>query len=140
MKARIFANIPESSLERIVAENFEQQIIWKDDGKEFYLNGQLYDLVNTKQLNGKTVFFCINDTKEKHLLNEFAKVIKSENENGTGRNTGKHGVKFQQFEIISFAAQTEQASIPAKPAAFASYTASLISSILEINSPPPKRA
>lgn len=140
MKAQLFANLPESSLESIVLENNEAHIIWKDDGKEFYLNGELYDLVKTKDLNGKTILYSINDGKEKQILNEFAKTLRSQNDDGIGNKSGKHSIKFQVSEFTGFAEQPESIIHSTTISQFISYKVSLISSLLEITSPPPKRA
>ena len=68
-KANILAAIPLDALIRI-----EQQkgLQWEEDQKEFYLDGNLYDVVQIRQESDQTVYYCINDEKEKQLLNQWS--------------------------------------------------------------------
>ena len=45
-----------------------KNIFWEEEGKEFFFEGELYDLVNTKSIKGKIYFYCFNDGKEKELI------------------------------------------------------------------------
>src|SRR5689334_11952871 len=42
---------------------------WEND-KEFVYNGELYDVVKKKNVNGSLVIQCIKDKKETHLVND----------------------------------------------------------------------
>jgi hypothetical protein len=44
-------------------------IRWEDDN-EFYLNNEIYDLVKHEKVNGKDLLYCVNDSKEKQLINQ----------------------------------------------------------------------
>jgi hypothetical protein len=68
-KANALATIPLDALIRI-----EQQkgLQWEEDQKEFYLDGNLYDVVQIRQESDQTVYYCINDEKEKQLLNQWS--------------------------------------------------------------------
>lgn len=88
IKHALRASIPESSLEIISAT--DDQLQWQEAGKEFYYRGQLYDVVNIKVLHGKTFYYCINDTKEKQLLENLAKIVKSSREDGNRKNIVKY--------------------------------------------------
>ena len=78
MKAEIFNNLSVSatSFEVFISEEHGNNMQWKDDGKEFTLNGEMYDVAKVKKVNGKTVLYCVNDKKEKELLSNFIKAIK----------------------------------------------------------------
>ena len=43
---------------------------WIRPGKEFNFKGKMYDVVKSKVNNGKTFYFCINDKKEKKLIDQ----------------------------------------------------------------------
>jgi len=44
----------------------------KIEDNEFIYNGKLYDIIEEFRLNGKLIFFCINDKKEEALLKDFS--------------------------------------------------------------------
>ncbi len=134
MKAQLFARLPESSFQLIIAED-NHTIEWKDDGKEFSLNGEMYDVAKIKKENGKTVLYCINDKKENELLRDFVKAMKND---ASKNKSGKSSIKFQytDFTINSPEHNAGTVSLPA-------YTFNLFSSSLstvhkEINAPPPR--
>ena len=91
IKRAMLSAIPESALE-LIAET--DQLVWEEEGKEFHLNGEMYDVVKTKTHNGKTVYYCINDKKEKRLLDRLIKLVKANDDSRRGRS-GKITVKFQ---------------------------------------------
>jgi len=45
-----------------------KNIVFKDKGKEFIFNGEMYDIKNKTTQGDYIVFKCINDKKEKKLL------------------------------------------------------------------------
>lgn len=94
MKKEVLAGLPESSLEIIDVEQFSTSIDWKEEGKEFALNGVMYDVVKTTTLNGRLLIYCLNDQKEKQLINSLVKAIHSGQTNTNGKS-GKQSVKFQ---------------------------------------------
>ncbi len=140
MKAQLFANIPESALDRIEVDNNLSNIIWKEEGKEFYFKGALYDLVKLEKVNGKTVLHCINDSKEHKLLNDFAKALNNQQDNGNGNKSAKHSIKFQLADFISIADLADSFLPSTEKASFITYTSSLATTLLEVNSPPPNWA
>ena len=71
MKAQLFAQLPETSFKVIIAENHTNLQWQDDDGKEFTLNGEMYDVAKIKKKNGKTELYCLLDKKEKELLKNF---------------------------------------------------------------------
>ncbi len=76
---------PESKLHRITLSNTELSAInWKEKNKEFYFKGELYDIVKKEITGNNTVFYCINDKKEKTLYAQLEKII---NETGNSENS-----------------------------------------------------
>jgi len=88
-KSRFLAGIPDSSLE-IIQDN--KDIRWKEEGKEFFLDGEMYDVVKTKLVDGKKQYAVLKDRVEKQLEHDFGNIMKSNNENSSAN---KHALKFQ---------------------------------------------
>ena len=72
---RVVSNLPLSSLEKIEESN---RMTWKEDGKEFFLDGELFDIVKTEKVGAKTFYYVLNDKAEKELVTEFNKILKSQ--------------------------------------------------------------
>jgi hypothetical protein len=87
MKERIISNIPDSLLTRLELKAIEQQITWKEDEKEFWLNDDLYDLVKSEIIAGKTYLYCINDQKEETLIQNYGKSIQKKSSSDQEQNT-----------------------------------------------------
>ena len=79
MKRQLVASLPGSSLELIIA-NQNTTFRWEEDGKEFYQDGQLYDVVKSVVKDGNTILYCINDKEEEVLLFRMQKASKSEDD------------------------------------------------------------
>lgn len=45
---------------------------WKEEGKEFSYNGSMYDIVRKETKGAKTIYYCINDCREKQLIDNYA--------------------------------------------------------------------
>jgi hypothetical protein len=135
IKTKIFAALSESAFEIFIAEENIDAIKWEEDGKEFSLHGELYDVAKIKKINGKTLLYCVNDKKEKELLNNFIKAIKASTNNG---KSGKHTLKFQltDYTIIPIEKNAEVRLLCNQK--FICYNSSLHTAITEINTPPPK--
>lgn len=80
VKKQLVENITDSSLQLIVA-NQHYSFRWEEEGKEFYQDGQLYDVVKSVTKDGNTILYCINDKKEEELLSRLEKETKSANGN-----------------------------------------------------------
>ncbi|HMU47467.1 MAG TPA: hypothetical protein PKC72_13930 [Chitinophagaceae bacterium] len=58
----------EEFLEQFVFSKSEfQQLEFEDDGREFELNGKMYDIVKIREGKDKNIIYCINDEKETGL-------------------------------------------------------------------------
>lgn len=67
-RKELLSNIDLSLLEKIDLEKNILSIEWEEEGKEFYLEGQLYDVKKTVIENSKTILYCINDKKEEQIV------------------------------------------------------------------------
>lgn len=74
IRARIRDGLNDSELVTFeFINNNSAEIQWIHPGKEFVYRNGMYDIVKSKQLAGKTVYYCINDIKEKRLIDDFSR-------------------------------------------------------------------
>lgn len=77
MSAYLKKNIhPDIETITLSSEHFSQ-IAWEDKS-EFYLNGQMYDVIEISRTGRQTIIRCINDKKETELANSFYNHSKEE--------------------------------------------------------------
>lgn len=132
MKRQIVANLPDSSLEIIVA-NQNNTFRWEEEGKEFYQNGEMYDVVRSAVKDGKTILYCINDKKEADLLSNLQKTIK------TGEN--KRALQILKSQILDnliplIATTTHTYPVPQQK--YLSFNAAIAVQCKEVYAPPPR--
>lgn len=77
VKKELLNKFESSLLEKIELEKNIQSIEWKEEGKEFYLAGQLFDVHKTVIENGKTILYCLNDKKEEELVKRMSNAAHS---------------------------------------------------------------
>ena len=94
----------QSPMQVIVLEDNVASIRWEEKGKEFYLDGILYDIASTEKVGGKTLMHCMADKKELQLVKDVAKVLASVNEKSTGKES-KHNLKFQLNDFVLLAVE-----------------------------------
>lgn len=133
IKRAMLSAIPESDLELITETD---QVVWEEKGKEFHLNGEMYDVVKTKTLNGKTVYYCINDKKEKRLLDRLVKLVKANDDSRRGRS-GKMTVKFQLSDYEMPGTEITPIVSENRPQ-YTGFISRLVCTEREILSPPPR--
>lgn len=133
MERELLAQIPESSFEVIVAEDVADKMEWEEKGKEFYLDGEMYDVAKTKIKNGKTYLYCLNDKKEKQILNELSKAVDGNHNTKQQKNTLKSPLP----DLVCMSSE-EELSIFSVPSAYSLFNVTLTSSFEEICMPPPK--
>ena len=133
IEKQLLANIPDASLEIINAEQFAEKIEWEEKGKEFSLDGILYDVVRIKKSDGKTFLYCINDKQEKQLLENLAKAV---NANHSSKQE-KNNIKSLLVDLVCMNDE-EQSTFFSVPSAYSRFNVILVSSFEEINIPPPK--
>lgn len=133
IEKELLANISESSLEVIIAEQYGDKIEWEKNNKEFSLEGEMYDVARIKVKKGKTFLYCINDKKEKQLLKELAKAA---NGNHNSKNPNNN-LKSPLTDIVCMNCE-EDVSIFSGPSIYSTCVVSLVSSFEETLMPPPK--
>lgn len=133
MKHALLSTIPDSELEIIFANN---PIHWEEDGEEFYLNGHMYDVVRTGVLHGQKVYYCINDIKEKRLVERLVSLVKANDDSQRSRS-GKVTVKFQLTDYEMPGNELTPPAFDNKPQ-YTDFISRLTSTAQEILSPPPR--
>lgn len=134
VKHELLSELPESKLEKIDVAVFINEIEWEEENREFYLNGQMYDVAYIKIVNGKKIIYCLNDKREDEFLQSLNKIVQSEN--NKSRSDKNHVIK---FHLPDFIVQDHyvQAGISIKPYALPAYKIIIPDNITEINTPPP---
>jgi hypothetical protein len=134
MERQLLSKIPESLLVSFDAGQQGEKIKWIEKGREFSLNGVMYDVVRIKQNNGHNILYCLNDKKEKQLLDELAKSVERNHDNSKeGKNIGK----LIQAEVI-FNNDEAIVCLPPFTIHYSYYKINPITSFQEVNSPPPR--
>jgi hypothetical protein len=132
LEQRMLGKIPRSSVDLITAEQVADKIVWKEKGKEFSLDGVMYDVMRVEKKHGKTLIYCINDTKEKRLLDQLVNAVNG-NHNPNERNT----VKSPLTEL--FCVNNDEAPIfVSEPSTYIEYNEVVVSSLEEIVIQPPR--
>ena len=130
----MLANIPDSSLEVIIAENHKDEIRWEEKGKEFSLKGVMYDVAKVIKKNDRTYLYCINDKKEKELLDDFLNAVDRNQANGKqSSNILKSLVP--DLIVLNF---DDVFTIPQYTQQFFVKDEEAVSSYIKISTPPPK--
>ena len=81
IKQEIRSGLKEDELLLIIVPiNEKNQITWVKKNKEFLYQGEMYDIIKTKNQNQKTYYYCINDLREKNLIANFNKNHNSKKE------------------------------------------------------------
>jgi len=139
VKEQLLKHIPDESLIAINAGLNKDAIEWEEEGREFSMNGDMYDVARIKTVNGNTILYCINDTKEDQLLEELAKSVRSANDNTATGKDAKHTIKFQMVDfVVPVPEKITTISNLLAQQKFAEYDVAILSSIKEIDLPPPK--
>jgi hypothetical protein len=133
VEKELLAHIPESSLQVIIAEQVVDKIVWEEKNKEFSLDGILYDVSRIEKKEGKTFLYCINDKKEKQLLDDLAKAVNKDH----GNKQGTNNIKSLLLDLVCMNDEEEPKTFSV-PSAYSCFNVTLVSSFEEINSPPPK--
>lgn len=105
--------------------------------REFRYNGDMYDIVEKKETDEQLIIYCVNDTKELKLEEEFSKKVHKNS------SDDKHFPSTFKFNIsISEPVQTENVRITLACELQSNYwqTESYKSLHLDIPSPPPRFA
>lgn len=91
----IIHSLPLTELDCIVSN---PDIRWEEEGKEFYYNGHMYDVATIREEAGRTVIYCLKDSKETDWLKRMAK-IHTESRRKDKKNT-LHFFSFESTEPL----------------------------------------
>jgi hypothetical protein len=131
IRGRIRDGLNESDLVNLeINDENRQEFHWIKPGKEFSFHGNLFDVVKTEKVDGKSILCCINDIKEKKLISDFARTHEASHK----------AIKFLVMIINSYIDRAGIClHIPVFSAIrFYSNTFNIISKLSEIADPPPK--
>lgn len=88
MEAIIEQFVDNDHLERIsISPENQQKLKWAREGKEFWYEGKLYDIVRSETKDGVTHYYCIDDTNETHLVYQFIENIKKQTTDSDNEGT-----------------------------------------------------
>src|SRR4051812_11440542 len=88
VRHRILNTLKDDEMQVISLTDNKHDISWEEDGNEFLFHGEMYDVVKTSLINGKTLLYCINDKKEKTLVDNYNSITKHNSADGKkGNNT-----------------------------------------------------
>jgi len=127
--------LPEDQLVKI---KNTKAIDWEEAGKEFTLNGIFYDVVKTEKINQETWFYCINDTMQTQLYNNYTVSLNNKTEGLPLNKESKQALKFSLSYFI-LDPSTEQSRWAAfNKTYYFNFGQEILSIALPINAPPPK--
>lgn len=133
IKEKILGQLKEEDLEIVSPGN--QNIYWEEKGKEFSLNGEMYDVVKAKTVNGKTMLYCINDKKEKALIDNYNLITKN---NSSPDKKNKNGFDNSFNFFLNSIEKASALNFASAVISFHSFDSQLCDNIAEHISPPPK--
>lgn len=135
MKHELLSKIPLEKLAVIDAGKNAAEIVWEEKDREFYLDGLLYDVVAIKKVDGRTLIYCLNDTKEEQLLEQGASAISEAFSPGKKQKLpGTFKFHLPDFISVPFLSVPLHvaSSCPVLP-----YSPKLCNIFMKINGPPP---
>ena len=94
IRNQIAQNTPNQFLDKITVD-FQDiaKIKWEKKDKEFWYQGQMYDVVRFEKTDKSIAYYCIKDTKETKLVTDF----KQEITNQTNSKTKKENILSWDF-------------------------------------------
>lgn len=132
----LLASLPDGQLEIIIEENYRNRLYWKEYGKEFQLNGEMYDVIRTKEVDGRVLLYCLRDHEEKKVLDNLAKYVRHANHKNN--NSSKSFAKITTADYEASRNELLPGVSCFLKLDYASFSATIISPYREILVPPPK--
>lgn len=133
VKKQLSSTIEQGLLELVDLEKNRDEIKWEDEGKEFSLNGFMYDVKRIEVKNGKTFLVCINDQKENELLK---KIVNEIQKNQKDKKNNSYKFQLPDFVVVNADAFTPSAKLIQRK--FSNFSESAINFSMEILIPPPR--
>jgi len=127
--------LPEDQLVKI---KNTKAIDWEEAGKEFTLNGIFYDVVKTEKINGETWFYCINDTMQTQLYNNYTVSLNTKTEGLPLNKESKQVLKFSLSYFILDPSTEQQKWAALNNTYYLNFGQDIPSIALPIHAPPPK--
>ncbi len=93
-------SIPDSSLVKFSAIHLSSKAIWEEPDKEFWLDGELYDVVRIDADNKSTTYYCIADAKEKKVVEKESELT-AKNHTSAGKSAKNLNYSFPEFTNVS---------------------------------------
>jgi hypothetical protein len=135
IKEKILSQFKEDELEIISVSDNHKQIYWEEEGKEFSLNGQMYDVVKRVIVSGKVMLYCINDKKERQLVDDYNSITKH---NSSSDKKGKNTIDNSFNLFVYYDEKNSDQYFILAANKFHSFVSHLTESIDDNISPPPK--
>jgi len=88
-KEKIKTSLANRALDIFEWEAIKNIVSWEEEGKEFWLKGQLYDVVMQKSIGSKKYIYCLNDAKEEQIVEQQSKITSNANSSGENHKTLK---------------------------------------------------
>jgi hypothetical protein len=77
MELMIKENVLNETVHRIIISNDNKtQLHWERADKEFWFEGNLYDIIRSEIRDGATIYYCLSDVKETNLTSKYAETLK----------------------------------------------------------------
>ena len=136
IKEKIVHQVAGNELDTIsFTDNRERIYLETDEDNEFSFNDEMYDVVKTKTVNGKVMLYCINDKKEKELVDNYNLVTK---QNSSSDKKGKNTVD-NTFNLFIYQAEKNDGLVAIRDSnKYYSIEPHLTEGVDDNTSPPPK--
>lgn len=141
VKQQIKAGVPESDLVTLriakVWEETPNARFEREHSKEFRFDGEMYDIIRSRDEGDTTVYICIHDVKESGLFADLERLTEEEIDQPINKKSRE---SLQQLIAAKYVQKTFSLSFvrSASHIARLPIKAQLVSENLQIDSPPPK--
>ena len=133
MRTRIYGQLNPSELEIITLTGNQENILWEENGNEFSFKGEMFDLVKKVNENGIELLYCINDVKEKQLVDRYNEITKH---NSSGKKEHSNIETITLFEPVKEDISSPVVVLPG--IIFSTFISPLQSATFKICVPPPE--
>ena len=136
---QLLKQIPDNLLTKISAEG-NNDIQWKEEGKEFSLKGEMYDVVKVKHEGTRDYLICLSDKNEDEIFKALDSVVKSNTDNTSDQGKQHHAIG--KMSIPEWVFEVNDCNLSGDNFSYIqnkyfNYKSALYFNYIEINSPPP---
>ena len=141
VKQQIRAGVPESDLVTLriakVWEKTPNARFEREHSKEFRFDGEMYDIIRSREEGDTTVYICIHDVKESGLFADLERLIEEEIDQPINKKSRE---SMQQLIAAKYVQKSFTLSfvLSASAVVRSPMNEPMISEDLQIDSPPPK--